>query len=189
MSSYRVTWLAIAAAAAAALAGCTNTEGGNDGGNGDATQALMFEPFTSVTWSLSRSGNIQQLSITDTSGAAACAAAQDHRNSLPTGGSQIILRLATDPAGVCPVGNYPITANCALNLGGGPHVAVGCAYYRKWSPQGASLGIAAAINGEVMVAGSDQQCTIRANVGFLGGSFAQMLTLTNGAAAQPWCGT
>jgi hypothetical protein len=134
-------------------------------------------------------GGAAQLSITDGSGAAACALAEDQRNSLGAAGGQIILRLPGMVTDTCPVnaGGYTIRTNCPATLGSEAYVPEGCAYYRRWDAQGAPLGITVALNGEITIAGSASSCTIRANVGFLGAAFSEVLTLTTGTGPQPWC--
>lgn len=148
----------------------------------------MFQPFTSTTWSLAMMGGAAQLSITDGSGAVACTLSVDQQHTLGAAGVQIIVQLAGTVTDPCPVGQYPVTPRCA-SPGSAAYVPAGCAFYRQWDARGNTIGITAAINGEISIFGGTTSCTVRANVGFLGGSFAEMLTLTNGAGAQPWCGT
>lgn len=169
-----------------AAEGCTPSGSSASDATSDADPIIMFQPFTSKTWSLSMVGGVAQLSITDGGGAAACALAEDQRRSLGTAGVQIIVHLSGTVIDKCPVDHFPI-AKCAAALGSDAYVPAGCAFYRQWDAQGTSLGIAAAINGEISFAGDANSCTFIANVGFLGGSFAERFTLVNGAAAQPWC--
>jgi len=148
----------------------------------------MYEPFAATTWSLAVVGDRHQLSVTSGTGAAACALATDHRNALGAAGHQMILNFGAATAGVaCPQGSYELLMTCPNVLGSDASVTADCAYFRKWDAQGISLGTAASISGIISVAGSEGSCTIRANVGFVGGSFANMATLTNGTGAQPWC--
>lgn len=165
--------------------GCETTEPPVD--QPDALPVLQYENFAATTWSIAMVEGRYQLSITDGTGTPACALSQDHGNDLGAAGHQLILSLP-DTSGVpCPNGMYPMNTSCGTNLGDGASVPASCAYYRAWNEQGALLGVAGAINGEITVGGSTGSCTIRVNVGFLGGSFAMMATLTDGAGAQPWC--
>lgn len=161
--------------------------GDGPGSTPDAGPVIMYERFVSMTWSLSMTGTTAQLSISDTAGAAACALSQDQKRSLPTGGSQIILQLPGPVTGTCPVKTYTINTHCAATLGTGAYVTEGCAFYRQWDAQGKLLGSAVALSGEIGFAGSDADCQIRANVGFLGATFSEIKDLTNGAGMQPWC--
>lgn len=155
----------------------------------DGEPIVVFQPFTSTTWSLAMAGGAAQLSITDGAGAAACALPVDHQNSLGAAGVQIILQLPGTVTGTCPAGTYTLLQRCAATLGAAPYVPAGCAFYRQWDARGQSIGIAAAINGEITIVGDATACSIRANVGFLGGSFAETFTLRDNAGAQPWCGS
>ena len=172
-----------------AAGGCTATEGGDDDDGPPDPPVVQFETFESMTWSVSTIGGQVQISISDVVGADACALAENHRNSLAAAGHQIILRLpGTGSTEKCARGGYSMRTDCPAELGADAYVPEGCAYYRRFAATGASLGIAVARNGEITIAGDEASCAIRANVGFLGGSFAQMLTLTDGQTAQPWCG-
>jgi len=162
----------------------------NSSPNPDAKTApiIMYEPsFTSKTWSLSITGSAAQLSISDVSGPAACALSPDQKQSLPAGGGQIILRLPGVVTGTCPVKTYTINTHCAATLGTEAYVPEGCAFYRKWDAQGQLIGFTAALSGEIGFSGSDTQCLIRANVGFLGAIFDEQKEMMNGAGMQPWC--
>ena len=166
------------------LGACTDTEGTDQP---DAAPAIEYETFTPTTWSLANTGGQYQLSVTDGTGTAACALSSNHQNALGAAGAQLILQLS-DASGVpCPVGMYPMRMNCPASLGAGAAVPESCAYYRRWDAQGALLGLMVALNGEITVTGTASSCSIRANVGFRGGSFAHTVTLTDGQAAQPWC--
>lgn len=168
-------------------AGCTKTEGGGDGP--DAAPALQFEPFVSTTWSLSAAAVRVQLSITDASGTSACDLSSDHANGLTGAGHQLITHVPITAADTCPVGMYPISmSGCPANLGTDGYVPESCAYYRRFDAQGNPLGIAVARNGEITITGSANSCTIRANIGFLGGSFSEDFTLTSATTGNPWCG-
>jgi hypothetical protein len=149
---------------------------------------VMFQPFTSTTWSLAMMNGAAQLSITDGSGPAACALSVDQQHTLGAAGVQIIVQLAGTATDTCPVGQYPVTPHCD-SPSSAAYVTAGCAFYRRWDASGHLVGITSAINGEVSIFGGTSSCTVRANIGFLGGSFAEMLTLMNGAGMQPWCGT
>jgi len=153
----------------------------------DATPDIMFEPFTSTTWSLSMTAGAAQLSITNGAGPAACALSEDHHRTLGAAGAQIILRLPDAVTDTCPTGNFTLVPRCATALGSELYVTSGCAFYRRWDAQGASLGITSAINANITIAGTATSCSIRANVGFLGGSFAETFALMNGTGAHPWC--
>ena len=168
-----------------AVQGCMPSD--SSGADANAEPTIMFQPFTSKTWSLTIMNGEAQLSITDGGGTAACALSEDQRRSLGAAGVQIIAHLAGMVTETCPSGSHFPLSQCAAALGSGAYVPAGCAFYRQWDAQGASLGIAAAINGEISFAGDAAACTIIANVGFFGGSFAERFTLTNGTAAQPWC--
>ncbi|HEX2692002.1 MAG TPA: hypothetical protein VHN14_35580 [Kofleriaceae bacterium] len=152
----------------------------------DAVPTIMFQPFTSMTWSLSMTGGAAQLSITDGGGTAACALSEDQRRSLGTAGVQIIAHLSGTVTDTCPSGHFPLS-KCATALGTDPYAPAGCAFYRQWNAQGTPVGTTAAINGEISFTGDATSCTIIANVGFLGGSFSERFTLMNGAGVQPWC--
>lgn len=152
----------------------------------DGQPIIMAERFPSSTWSLSIKDGAAQLSITDGTGAAACALSEDHRRGLGGAGRQIIIGLPGTITGPCPVGGYSLTS-CPASLGTGTYVPPGCAFYRRWDANGTSLGIAAAINGEITFTGTGTSCSIRGNVGFVGTSFAETFTLSGGTGAQPWC--
>lgn len=169
-----------------ATEGCIPSGNSASDATSDAEPIIMFQPFTSMTWSLSLTSGAAQLSITDGGGAAACALSVDHQRSLGAAGVQLILHLPGTVTGPCPVDHFTLT-KCAATLGSDAYVPAGCAFYRQWNAQGTSLGIAAAINGEITFTGDANSCSIRANVGFLGGSFSETFTLMNGATAQPWC--
>lgn len=172
-----------------AAAGCKASSSETDGGVPDGEPIVMFQPFTSTTWSLAMAGGAAQLSITDGSGAAACALSVDQHHTLGAAGVQIILQLPDMVTAPCPTNHYTIMQHCSASLGSAAYVPAGCAFYRQWDAQGKTIGIAAAINGEITFVGDTTSCSIRANVGFLGASFAETITLANGAGAQPWCGT
>jgi hypothetical protein len=168
-----------------AAVGCTPGNAASDAPS-DAEPVIPFQMFTSTTWSLSIVGGAAQLSITDGAGTAACALAEDQRRSLGTAGVQIIAHLSGTVTDVCPSGHFTVN-KCPATLGADAYAPAGCAFYRKWDAQGASLGIAPAINGEISFTGDATSCTIVANVGFLGANFAERFTLMNGAGMQPWC--
>jgi len=169
-----------------AAAGCTPQDGGTDP-DANVTPIIMYDPLTSMTWSMSMMGGAAQISITTGTGAAACALAVDQRNGLGAAGGQIILRLPETVTDTCPVGSHTIRSNCAATLGSEAYVAAGCAFYRRWDAQGVPLGITVALNGVITVAGTAASCTINAGVGFLGAAFSEMVSLTNGTGVQPWC--
>ena len=169
-----------------AAGGCQPSSGDGNPPS-DAAPIIMYERFVSTTWSLSTTGGAAQLSITDAAGPAACALSVDQHRSLGAAGVQIILQLPGMVTGTCPQGGYSINGKCAAALGSAAYVPAGCAFYRKWDAQGALVGLTAAINGEITIAGTPSSCTIRASVGFLGASFDEIFSLTNGATAQPWC--
>lgn len=154
----------------------------------DAAPTLMFEQFTSKTWSLSVVGGVAQLSITDAAGPTACALATDQKAGLPSAGVQIIVALPGTLTEPCPatVGGYQVM-KCPATLGTGAAVPQGCAFYRRWDANGTLLGATAALNGVITLNGTATSCTIRANVGFLGANFGEQFSLTGGTGAQPWC--
>src|SRR4051812_30224149 len=84
-----------------AAGGCTPADGTDPGP--DATPILMYDPLTSMTWSMSMMGGAAQISITTGTGAAACALSEDQRRSLGVAGGQIILRLPGMVTETCPV--------------------------------------------------------------------------------------
>ena len=173
--------------ALALAGGCSSSgEGPTADAAPDGPPIIMAERFTSATWSLSIVDGAAQLSITDGTGAAACALSGDHHRGLGAAGMQILVSLPGTVTGPCPVGGYSLI-KCAANLGDGVFVPAGCGFFRRWSADGTSLGIAAAISGEITFAGTATSCSLRANVGFLGTSFAEMFTLTAAPATQPWC--
>src|SRR4051812_15729738 len=95
-----------------AAGGCT-PQGGTDAGT-DATPIIMYDPLTSMTWSMSMVGGAAQISITTGTGAAACDLAVDQRRGLGAAGGQIILRLPGLVTETCPVGSpsgYTIRSN------------------------------------------------------------------------------
>jgi hypothetical protein len=110
------------------------------------------------------------------------------RHGLGVAGVQIIMRLPGTVTETCPQGKYTIT-KCAASMGSEAFVPEGCAFYRRWDAQGMSLGIAAALNGEITISGTTTECFIRANVGFLGLAFAETYALLSYTGAQPWCRT
>lgn len=175
------------------LAGCpdpddNNMMGGPDAAPpADAVPPISYESFAATTWSVSMVDGRYQVSITDGTGVSACALSADHRNDLGTAGHQLIMSVPAAGGLPCPAGSYPMNTSCGINVGTGTAVPASCAFYRKWDAQGALLGVAGAINGEVTFAGSTGSCTVRVNVGFVGGSFAMMATLSDGQGAQPWC--
>lgn len=170
-----------------AAGGCTPQSAFDPGP--DAAPIIMYDPLTSHTWSLSIMGSAAQLSITDGSGPAACALSADQRRGLGAAGGQIILRLPVMATDMCPalVSGYELRSNCPATLGSEAYVPEGCAFYRRWDAQGAPLGITVALNGVIKSTGNGTSCTIYANVGFLGAAFSEMVSLTNGTGAQPWC--
>ena len=173
-----------------AAAGCDSSmSSGADAAGPDGEPVIMFQPFTSTTWSLAVMGGAAQISITDGSGAAACALSTDQHNGLGAAGVQLIMQLpgtATDP---CPSGHYDVTPRCPATLGSAAYAPAGCAFYRQWDAQGKEVGIAVAINGTITFVGDPTSCSIQASIGFLCGSFAETFTLRNGTGMQPWCGT
>jgi hypothetical protein len=173
----------------AAAGGCKSSTGDDDGTDPgvDAIPSISFERFSSHTWSLSQKDGAAQLSISDTKGSAACALSVDMKNGLGEAGVQIIVQLPGMVSGTCPVDHFTLGTHCGAALGSGPYVPAGCAYYRKFDAQGATIGIAAAIAGEIDFSGSANECTIRTNVGFVGATFTEQASLINGAGAQPWC--
>jgi hypothetical protein len=173
----------------AVAAGCKASSSETDGAVPDGEPIIMFQPFTSTTWSLAVNSGAAQLSITDGSGPAACALSADHQHSLGAAGVQLILQLPGTVTGPCPSGHYDVTPRCPASLGNAAYVPAGCAFYRQWDAQGKEVGIAVAINGTITFVGDATSCSIQASIGFLGGSFAETFTLRNGAGAQPWCGT
>lgn len=152
---------------------------------------IAYEDVASATWSLSITGGMAQLSITDGAGADACALAADQHHALRSA-RQIVLQLPGTVTGPCPPGpDYTLTPNCPATLGAAAYVPAGCAFFRKWDAQGNSLGIAVARDAVIKIGGGGNatSCTIQANIGFFGGSFKGMVELRDGATAQPWCGT
>lgn len=148
----------------------------------------MYEPFDATTWGFAAVGDRQQLSVTNGTGATACSASQDQRTSTGPDTHQMILNITMVTGAACPQGSYDMRTDCPVSPGPEAYVTAGCAYYRRWNAQGQLLGSAASRNGIITIAGTETNCTVRANVGFLGGSFANMVTLVNGAGMQPWCG-
>jgi hypothetical protein len=175
----RVLVLLVAAGGCMPSGGSTSTP--------DAAPMIMYERFVSTTWSLSTIGGASQLTITDAAGAAACALSVDQKRTLGGAGVEIILQLAGPVTDTCPAGHYSINGKCPATFGTDAYVPAGCAFYRKWDAQGALVGFTVAINGEITIVGTPDSCTIRASVGFLGASFDEVFTMTNGAGAQPWC--
>ena len=171
------------------LTGCPPSDnGGDDEPTPDAAPVVMFETFEATTWSLAVVDGYYQLSVTDGTGAPACALAQDQANGYPAAGHQMILNIGPAiPNVACPTESYDMRTSCPVNAGPEAYVTELCAYYRRWNAQGQLLGSAASINGIITIAGTAASCTVRANVGFLGNSFANMSTLLNGTGAQPWC--
>jgi hypothetical protein len=168
----------------ATTTGCSTAQG-DDVPPPDATLMVAFERFTSDTWSLTTVGGSTQISISDTGGAAACALSTDQHNGLGAAGVEIILHLPTTSTETCPQGSYDLS-KCPASLGADAFVPAGCAFYRKFDASGTSLGIAAAIDGVIVVSGTASSCTIRATIGFVGASFSEIFTLMNGTT-QPWC--
>ena len=154
----------------------------------DAAPTVMFEPFDATTWGLALVGDRVQLSVTNGTGGTACTASQDHHTSSGPDTHQMILNITMTTGVACPQGSYDMRTDCPTNPGPEAYVVAGCAYYRRWNAQGQQIGSAASRNGIITIAGTETNCTVRANVGFLGGSFANMVTLVNGAGVQPWCG-
>ncbi|MEJ7599973.1 MAG: hypothetical protein WKG01_18850 [Kofleriaceae bacterium] len=172
------------------LTGCPPNSGGDDEPTPDAAPVVMYETFEATTWSLAVVDGRYQLSVTDGIGAPACALAQDQANGYGAAAHSMILNItAAIPNVACPTGSYDMRTDCPANAGPEAYVTADCAYYRRWNAQGQLLGSAASRNGIITIAGTDASCTVRANVGFLGNSFANMSTLTNGTGAQPWCQT
>jgi hypothetical protein len=168
------------------LVGCEPKD--DDPDRPDAAPAVMYQPFDATTWGLAIVGDRVQLSVTDGTGGTACTASQDHHTSPGPDTHQMILNITMAPGVTCPVGSFDMRTNCPTNPGSDAFVVAGCAYYREWDAQGQLRGSAASRNGIITIAGTETNCTVRANVGFLGGSFANMATLVNGVGAQPWCG-
>jgi hypothetical protein len=174
----------------AGASGCPASPGGGTDPGVDATPMVAYEPFVSKTWSLSMTGGTAQLSITDGGGAAACALSTDHRQSLGAAGVQIILQLPGTVTGTCPVGEYPLSTQCATALGSGAYVPAGCAYYRKFDAQGTLIGFAVKAKGSgstITFIGDETSCMIRASITFVGNSFIENFELMNGTGMQPWC--
>jgi hypothetical protein len=182
MGAHRVASLVLLSLVVGCPAPTTSEPPGPDAG------VLSFEQFTSKTWSLSVSGGVAQLSITDAGGPPACALASDQKRGLPAAGVQIIVALPGTLTEACPglVGGYEIM-KCPLSLGTATTVPQGCAFYRRWDASGAGLGVLGALNGIITISGTATTCTIRANVGFLGANFSETFSLTGGTGAQPWC--
>jgi hypothetical protein len=169
-----------------AVQGCMPSD--TPAADASANPTIMFQPFTSKTWSLSIMNGEAQLSITDGGGPAACALSEDQRRSLGTAGVQIIAHLPGMVTETCPAGHGGFTlTECAAPLGSSAYVPAGCAFYRQWDAQGASVGVAVAINGVISFSGDATSCYIIANIGFLGADFNEQFTLMNGPTAQPWC--
>jgi hypothetical protein len=169
--------------------GCGSSMGGDDAPADAGDPIIMYQPFTSATWSLATAGGRAQLSVSDGTGATACGLATDQHHSPGAAGVQLILHLpdmVTDP---CPSGNYTMKKNCAASLGTEAYVPAGCAFYRKWDAQGKLVGIAASLDGGITVVGNTNSCTLRVLISFLGTNYGETLTLTNGVGAQPWCGS
>ncbi|HET7502774.1 MAG TPA: hypothetical protein VFK02_17250 [Kofleriaceae bacterium] len=175
-----------------AAAGCSSSTGGGGTDPGvDAIPSISYERFSSHTWSVSQVGGAMQLSISDltydATHPAPCAASEDASRDLGATGVQIILQIPGTVSGTCPVNNYTLSTHCSPQLGSGAYVPAGCAYYRKFDAQGTIVGMATAIAGEIDLSGSASACTIKANVGFVGATFNEQITLTNGDGVQPWC--
>ena len=171
----------------AAVGGCSSSTGGSGDPGVDAIPSINYVRFTSHTWSVSQIGGAVQISISDATGPAACAASEDAHRNLGAEGVQILLQLPAMVSGTCPVNNYTLSTHCSSDPGSGAYVPAVCAYFRKFDAQGALVGIAAAIAGEIDFSGSASSCTIRANVGFVGATFNEQTALTNGDGVQPWC--
>jgi hypothetical protein len=171
----------------AAAGGCPSMAGSGGDVGPDTPPAITYEPFVSKTWSLSAMAGATQLSITDGGGAAACALAQDYRQTLGGTGVQIILQLPGMPPSPCPVGEYALLKNCPSTFGSGKYVPAGCAYYRKWDAQGSQVGMTIAVDGLITIAGDAASCSLRVSITFRGHSFIENFTLMNGDGLEPWC--
>jgi len=154
----------------------------------DAAPMLAFERFTSVTWSLATTGTERQLLITTRPAGDGCGLAGDQHRK-PTGaGVQILVHFSETSTDKCPFNNNIVVKDCrGVDAGANPFVTTNCAYWRKFDDAGNLTGFAPAINGLIQFSGTSSQCAIRANVGFVGGVFDEFTTLTDGAAAEPWC--
>jgi hypothetical protein len=179
-----------------ALGACGESGSGGGGGGDDSPQlidapgggqALQYMSFTGRTRSLGTNSSPRLYSVTDTTGAIACGAANDFEAGLGTQGSQVIIALDGFIGGVCPTGTHAIqtAANCPVPMFG--NVPNKCAYYRRYDQQAQRLGTLAASAGAVTFSGNESSCTVTVNLSFSGQAFTDTVTLTNGLVANPWC--
>jgi len=169
------------------LLGCSSSEAGDDQPPPDAgTPVALYEPFESMTWSMAIVDGHVQVSISDQIGDAACALGIDQRNHLPGAGRQIIFQLPEVSDDACPQGSYT-QKKCSNEMGSDALVPIGCTYYRKFDDTGHIVGVSAALNGTMQVAGTERECAVQANVGFYGASFTETKSLQQRPATQPWC--
>lgn len=167
--------------------GCTASEAGDDQPPPDAgTPVALYESFESKTWSMTIVDGHAQISISDQAGAAACALGADQRNHLPSAGRQIIFQLPETTTEACPQGSF--TQNkCSNEMGSDALVPMGCTYYRKFDDAGKIVGVSAALDGTMQIAGTERECALRVNVGFYGASFTETVSLFQAPGTQPWC--
>ncbi len=167
---------------------CGGGDGGGDDGSGvDAPGAssIQYQPFTVRTRSLGTNTSPRLFTLTDTTGAIACGTANDWQAGLGTQGSEIVLALDSSIGGVCPTGTHSMHSNCTVPRFGGPQP--NCAYYRRYNQQGQEIGVLPATAGAVNISGNESSCVLTVNLSFNGQAFTDVVTLTNGLVANPWC--
>jgi hypothetical protein len=195
----RRVWCALGVVGAAAGCSTTKDPGAAHDAGIDATHdaaidsppAVAFEGLTPHEWSLASANGQWQITLADVGGASACALSTDQHNGLGAAGGEIIIHLpvaddSSTPASPCPANNYTLH-KCPNDVGTAAFVPAGCGFYRKFDANGAVIGTTPSLTGTVKIAGTATSCTLRVDVGFLGQSFSQQASLTNGATAQPWC--
>lgn len=168
--------------------GCSPSEaGGDDQAPADAgTPVALYEPFVSKAWSMAIIDGHVQVSISDQAGEASCAMGVDQHNHLPSTGRQIIFQLPETTTDACPQGSFT-QKKCSNEIGNAALVPMGCTYYRKFDDTGAVVGVSAALDGTMQIAGTERECALRVNVGFYGASFTETLSLQQSPGTQPWC--